>query len=227
MDRAYFQDKTAETKDTLNSYLAAGKKLFVGSSFQTHSIPLLHLVRSVSRDIPVYFIDTGFHFPETIIFKEQIGDLLDLNIINTHSVVCKSLQCNASGTFYFASDPDHCCYLNKIQPLEPVLMTHDVWINGIRGDQSATRQQMGREIKGPFNTLRYHPMLDWTSKEIFYYRKLFELPTHPLEEKGYVSIGCEPCTRRVDPLGDERSGRWFGMKKTECGLHTDLVQRQI
>ncbi|MCP3671784.1 MAG: phosphoadenylyl-sulfate reductase [Gammaproteobacteria bacterium] len=225
MDQAYFQDKTAGIKQTLTGYLATGKRVFVGSSFQTHSIPLLHIVSSISQEIPVYFIDTGFHFPETIRFKGQIGVLLGLNIIDTHSAICNSMQYDASGTFYHTSNPDHCCYLNKIQPLEPILIDHDVWINGIRRDQSKTRREMARETEGPFNTLRYHPMLDWTSKEIFYYRKLHQLPNHPLEEKGYFSIGCKPCTRKVDPLGDERSGRWYGMKKTECGLHTNLVGR--
>jgi len=225
MDQAYFEEKTAETRDAINGFLAEGKKLFVGSSFQSHSIPLLHIIRSISKDIPVYFIDTGFHFPETIIYKEQITKLLDLNVISTRSLVCKRLQCDADGSFYFASDPDHCCYLNKIQPLEPVLIEFDVWINGVRGDQSETRRQMGRTANGPFGTMRYHPMLDWNNKEIFYYRKLFELPSHPLEDKGYMSIGCEPCTRKVDPDGDERQGRWFGMKKTECGLHTDLIEK--
>jgi phosphoadenosine phosphosulfate reductase len=225
MDQAYFEQKTAEVKEAIAGFLTEGKKLFVGSSFQSHSIPLLHIVRSISRDIPVYFIDTGFHFPETITYKEQIAAQLDLNVISTRSIVCKRLQCDADGAFYFASDPDHCCYLNKIQPLEPVLIEHDVWINGVRADQSETRRQMGRIANGPFGTLRYHPMLDWNNKEIFYYRKLFRLPSHPLEEKGYLSIGCEPCTRKVDPDGDERQGRWFGMKKTECGLHTDLIEK--
>lgn len=225
MDQAYFEQKTADIRQAIEGFLAEGKKLFVGSSFQSHSIPLLHIVRSISRDIPVYFIDTGFHFPETIDYKEQIAELLDLNVISTRSVVCKRLQCDADGMFYFATDPDHCCYLNKIQPLEPVLIEHDVWINGVRADQSATRAQMGRIANGPFDTLRYHPMLEWNSKDIFYYRKLHDLPPHPLEEKGYQSIGCEPCTRKVDPLGDERQGRWFGMKKTECGLHTDLIEK--
>lgn len=225
MDQAYFERKTTETRETITGFLSEGKKPFVGSSFQSHSIPLLHIVRSISKDIPVYFIDTGFHFPETITYKEQIAEQLDLNVISTRSIVCKRLQCDADGAFYFASDPDHCCYLNKIQPLEPVLIEHDIWINGVRADQSETRRQMGRTAKGPFDTLRYHPMLDWNNKEIFYYRKLFDLPSHPLEEKGYLSIGCEPCTRKVDPDGDERQGRWFGMKKTECGLHTDLIEK--
>lgn len=225
MDRAYFEQKTAPIRQRIGDFLTEGKKLFVGSSFQSHSIPLLHIVRSISREIPVYFIDTGFHFPDTIRFKDQIADQLDLNLISTRSLVSKRLQCDANGSFYFASDPDHCCYLNKIQPLEPVLIERDVWINGVRADQSETRRQMGETAKGPFGTLRYHPMLTWNNKDIFYYRKLHNLPAHPLEEKGYLSIGCEPCTRKVDPDGDERQGRWFGMRKTECGLHTQLIEK--
>ncbi|WP_428623308.1 phosphoadenylyl-sulfate reductase [Sedimenticola sp.] len=225
MDAAYFEQKTAPIRQRIGDFLDEGKKLFVGSSFQSHSIPLLHIVRSISHDIPVYFIDTGFHFPDTIRFKDQIAQQLDLNVISTRSAVCKRLQCDAGGSFYFASDPDHCCYLNKIQPLEPVLIEHDVWINGVRADQSETRRQMRETQKGPLGTLRYHPMLNWNNKEIFYYRKLHNLPAHPLEEKGYLSIGCEPCTRKMDPNGDERQGRWFGMKKTECGLHTQLIEK--
>ncbi|MES9879751.1 MAG: phosphoadenosine phosphosulfate reductase family protein, partial [Sedimenticola sp.] len=128
MDHAFFEVKTAETREAISGFLAEGKKLFVGSSFQSHSIPLLHIIRSISKDIPVYFINTGFHFPETIIYKEQITKLLDLEVISTRSLVCKRLQCDADGSFYFASEPDHCCYLNKIQPLEPVLIEHDIWI---------------------------------------------------------------------------------------------------
>jgi len=225
VDHDYFEEKLAATRADISDFLEAGKKLFVGSSFQSHSIPLLHILRSISDAIPVYFIDTGFHFPETITYRDTIARLLDLNVTSTRSVVCKRLQCDADGAFYFASDPDQCCYLNKIQPLEPVLIEHDIWISGVRADQSEIRRQMGRMVKGPFGTLRFHPMLDWNNKEIFYYRKLFDLPSHPLEEKGYLSIGCEPCTRKVDPLGDERQGRWFGMKKTECGLHTDLIEK--
>jgi phosphoadenosine phosphosulfate reductase len=227
MDHAYFEGKTAEIGETINGYLAAGKKLFVGSSFQTHSIPLLHIVSRIKRNIPVYFIDTGHHFDETLAFKQQIGELLGIEIIDLHSVVSTELQHDAAGTPYFASDPDRCCNINKIQPLQPVLRSHDVWINGIRKDQSETRSQMGREVRGPCNTLRYHPILGWNSKEIFYYRRLHHLPPHPLEEKGYPSIGCEPCTRRPDPMGDERSGRWFGHQKTECGLHTDLAAKGL
>ena len=226
MDARYFAEKTSAIEQQINMFLDDGLKLFVGSSFQTHSIPLLHILSRISSQIPVYFINTGFHFPETIVYKEQIAGLLGIDVIDTRPVVCKSLQCDADGNLYFVSDPDHCCYLNKIQPLEPVLIAHDIWINGVRADQSAHRKQLRSIEQGRFDTRRYHPMLNWTSKEIFYYRKLFSLPPHPLDEQGYLSIGCEPCTRKVDPSADERQGRWFGMKKTECGLHTDLIEKK-
>lgn len=109
--------------------------------------------------------------------------------------------------------------------MEPILKSKDVWINGIRADQNANRAGMKEEEQTPQGAMRYHPMLSWTSKDIFDYRKEFDLPPHPLEAKGYLSIGCEPCTRRLLPSEDERSARWFGMNKVECGLHTDLIKK--
>ena len=135
------------------------------------------------------------------------------------------MQRDPDGKLLFTSDPDHCCYLNKTQPMEPVLMTHDVWINGVRADQSAVRAAMKIEQPARHGCIRFHPMLDWTPKMIWQYQKEHNLPKHPLEEKGYISIGCEPCTRKVDPEMQEREARWFGMNKVECGLNTDLINK--
>ena len=110
-------------------------------------------------------------------------------------------------------------------PLDLILAENDIWINGVRGDQSATRKAMKVEQPAPHDTLRFHPMLDWTSKTIYQYQKEFDLPKHPLEEKGYFSIGCEPCTRKFDLEMQEREARWYGMNKTECGLHTELIKK--
>ena len=133
------------------------------------------------------------------------------------------MQKDGHGQLLFTSDPDHCCYLNKVQPLESILMGYDVWINGVRADQSSIRKNFSLEEKAPHGTLRYHPMIHWTSKQIHEYRKIYDLPVHPLETKGYLSIGCEPCTRKLDPEMTERESRWFGLNKAECGLNTDLV----
>ena len=107
--------------------------------------------------------------------------------------------------------------------MEEILKGYDIWITGVRGEQSSIRKNFKIEQDAPHNVLRFHPILDWTSKQIHYYRKEYNLPSHPLEAKGYLSIGCEPCTRKLDPDMQEREARWYGQNKTECGLHTELI----
>jgi phosphoadenosine phosphosulfate reductase len=186
---------------------------------------MLHIVSRIDNTIPVYFINTGYHFPETIKFRDHVTQLFGLHTIDLKSDVPKHMQRNAEGRLLFTSDPDHCCYLNKTQPMDGILRSHDVWINGVRADQSAVRAAMKAEQPAPYNTIRFHPMLDWNAKMVWQYQKEYNLPIHPLEEKGYVSIGCEPCTRKLDPGMQEREARWFGLKKVECGLHTELVSK--
>jgi len=214
-----------EIKYKINEYQQGYLKMFTSSSFQTHSIVLLHILSRIDNSIPVYFINTGFHFPETIAFKDQVAEMLKLNIKEVSSFTPKNMQKDSKGKFLFTSDPDFCCFLNKVQPLEPVLAEHDVWINGVRADQSAVRKSFKIEEKAPFDTIRFHPMLDWNTKMIEAYIKEHKLPRHPLEAKGYLSIGCEPCTRKFDLEWSAREGRWFGLNKTECGLNTDLVNK--
>jgi len=216
--------KISDIESKILSYKSEDKKIFVTSSFQTHSIPLLHILSKIDAEIDVLFINTGFHFPETLLFRDKLTREFNLNLIDVHSLVPKNLQRDKNGQFYFATDPDYCCYLNKTQAIEPYLMQYDIWVNGIRSDQNSNRKSMEIEQKAPFGTLRFHPLLDWNSKMIYDYRKKYNLPEHPLDSQGYLSIGCEPCTRKV-VLENDRGGRWFGMKKTECGLHTDLVEK--
>lgn len=209
----------------LAAYRAAGKRMFATSSFQSHSLPLLHILSRLDNSIPVYFTNTGFLFPETLAFADSIAEEYGIRIIGLKPMVPKIHQLDHHGHLYFASDPDYCCFLNKVQPLEPVLMSHDVWINGIRGDQNDNRKAMREEERAPHGALRYHPMLNWTARMIHAYSKRYRLRPHPLEAAGYLSIGCEPCTTKFLGDGNERNSRWFGMNKTECGLHTELVQK--
>ncbi|WP_417372059.1 phosphoadenylyl-sulfate reductase [Gelidibacter japonicus] len=203
-----------------------GLKLFLTSSLQTHSIPLLHIIHSINKDIPIYFLNTGYHFPETIEFKEELKEQFGFNIQSISSPIERINQKDANGRLMYASEPDYCCYMNKVLPLEPILQKYDVWISGVRGGQSSFRANLNKFENGKYNTKRYHPIIDWTSKMIFDYRKVFNLPAHPLEEKGYFSIGCMPCTRKLDPNSDPREMRWFGMNKTECGLHTETIEKK-
>ncbi len=212
-------------KDQIKAYNARGLKLFATSSFQTYSIPMLHILSRIDPGIPVYFLNTGYHFPETLRFKEEVTEMLGLNVIDLKPAIPKNLQRDSHGQLYFVSDPDLCCHINKVQPLEPVLAEKDVWITGVRRDQSENRESMQAEEEAPQNTVRYHPMLGFDKRMIVQYLKSHNLPRHPLGLKGYVSIGCEPCTKKVstDELDSERDGRWSGLNKTECGLHTELT----
>ncbi len=202
----------------ISQYKRSGKHLFATSSFQTYSIVLLHVLSRIDKNIPIYFINTGFHFAETIQYKDQVTQLLGIKVVNLLPHVPKSMQTNASGNLMFTFDPDYCCYLNKVQPVEALLDQYDVWINGVRAEQNNYRRNFREEEATHHNTIRYHPLLHWTDSDIESYISMYGLPVHPLEKKGYKSIGCEPCTRPVNGT-NARDARWAGMRKTECGLH--------
>ena len=155
-----------DIKTRINEYRAQDKALFTTSSFQSHSLVLLHMLSRIDKTIPVYFINTGYHFPETVRFKDRIADEFGLNILDLKSDIPKFMQRDPEGRLLFTSDPDHCCYLNKTQPVDAILLSHDVWINGVRADQSATRASMKVEQPAKHGCLRFHPMLDWNAKMI-------------------------------------------------------------
>ncbi len=204
--------------DKIFQYKSEGRRLFATSSFQTNSVVLLHIISLTDKTIPVYFINTGYHFPETIIYKNQITRMLGINVMDLLPHVPKVMQCNAQGDLMFTYDPDYCCYLNKVQPVEALLKQYDVWINGVRAEQNYIRGGFREEEATRYKAVKYHPLLNWTGREMDAYVKFFDLPVHPLERLGYKSIGCEPCTRPANGQ-NIREGRWAGMKKTECGLH--------
>ncbi len=218
-----FEREIPRIASKIDAYRQAGKRMFATSSFQPQSIPLLHIISRIDRNIPVYFLNTGYLFPETLAFKNLISKEFGLQIFGLEAAIPKVHQLDNDGHLLYTSDPDYCCYLNKVQPLEPILMTHDVWINGIRADQNLNRRNMKEEQAGAHGILRYHPILKWTAEDVAQYRQKHNLPSHPLEKSGYASIGCEPCTRKIDDQGNERNARWFGLNKTECGLHTNLA----
>lgn len=205
-------------RDKIFQYKSEGKRLFATSSFQTNSVVLLHIISKIDKTLPVYFINTGFHFPETITYKNIITQMLGLHVRDLLPHVPKAMQCNASGDLMFTYDPDYCCYLNKVQPVEALLKQYEVWINGVRADQNNIRSSFREEEATRYKAVKYHPILRWSGQEMDDYINFFDLPVHPLEKLGYKSIGCEPCTRPVNGP-DVREGRWAGMKKTECGLH--------
>ena len=219
------QLRIKEIEVYLKGYMDEGKQFFASSSFQSHSIPMLHILNSIAPNFPVYFIDTGFHFPETLEFRDHVTSQLNLNVKNQRGATSLVNQLSKEDRFLFQSDPGYCCTINKTQPMDSLMMQYDIWITGVRKDQNANRSTMGYEAEGPHNTMRFHPMIHWNSKMIWEYRKMHNLPTHPLEEQGFLSVGCLPCTQKFSlETDDGRGGRWKGMKKNECGLHTDLIK---
>lgn len=213
----------AEIENQLISYRDRQLRMFATTSMQSHSIVLLHIISKLDFEIPFFFVNTGFHFPETIIYKEKIAMLLKIRIEDVKPDVPKLLQRDSSGSLLFTTSPDDCCFYNKVQPIEKLMLYFDVWINGVRQEQTEFRKQFQVEQLAKHNTLRFHPMLDWNEKMINEYLDKHQLPRHPLEIKGYHSIGCEPCTRKA--IGDaDRNGRWYGLKKAECGINTELLE---
>ena len=217
-----FSPYLGEIQQQLEEFQAQGKRMFASSSFQTNSVVLLHLISRFAPQTPIYFLNTGFLFPETFLFRDMLRAQWGLNIMTLRSIQSRHQQVSGDGRFLFASDPDTCCHINKVLPLEPVLQSHDIWINGVRAAQSETRKAMKKIQPAAHGILRYHPILEWDSRMMYYYIEANNLPKHPLDDAGYVSIGCQPCTRSYEDDLDGRGGRWAGLNKTECGLHTTL-----
>lgn len=216
------QETINKIEQRIDEYRRDNLKLFLTSSFQTHSIPLLHIISRIDQTIPVYFLNTGYHFPETLQFRDEITDLLDINVKSLISPISKHQQKDNNGRLMVTSNPDYSSYMNKILPMKPVLAEYDVWISGVRKVQSENRSRMTVEEQTSDGVLRYHPILDWSNKMIWEYRQQYNLPEHPLQAKGYVSIGNEPNTLPAFGQENARDARWQGMNKTECGLHTNI-----
>ncbi|WNJ18823.1 phosphoadenylyl-sulfate reductase [Pontibacter sp. G13] len=187
-------------------------RVLVTSSFGTTSAILLNLLRKVKPDHPIHFVDTRYHFPETLEYKEELTRKWNLNVVSVQPP--KNEHTFTQLNYTWAHQPDLCCHLNKVDPLEKVKETHDVWISGMMGGTNDNRKtlELFKEDKG---MLRFYPFIDMSLQEAEWSRVLYELPQHPLELKGYGSVGCKHCTHK----GAGRAGRWVGFDKTECGLH--------
>jgi phosphoadenosine phosphosulfate reductase len=201
-------------------------QIAVSSSFQTQSVPLLHMASQIDPEILVFFLDTGFHFWETLIFREQLQREFDLRIQNLYPDKQWRNFLERFGRGLYEHDPDLCCYIRKVQPMQKAMRTVRAWISGIRRDQTSNRSHAKILELEPHGLLKVNPLLNWTREDVQVYMRRFNLPAHPLLYKGYRSIGCKPCTRPVQAGEDERAGRWAGKSKTECGLHTEMFNQE-
>lgn len=201
------------------AYATFGDDLAVSSSFQTQSMPLLHIISQHVPEVPILFLDTGFHFPETLAFRDQLVEEWGLNVINLQYADGHGAFQQRHGALH-KTDPDMCCRLNKVEPLKAALEHYEAWITGVRRDQTENRASTPVISQRSDGVYKICPMVAWTSRDVFRYINRHELPSHPLLSKGYMSVGCAPCTKSTFG-SDERSGRWSESGKTECGLHMD------
>ncbi|WP_141583920.1 phosphoadenylyl-sulfate reductase [Actinomadura sp. WMMA1423] len=181
---------------------------------------LIHLVSKVKPGIDVLFVDTGYHFAETIGTRDAVEAVYPVNVINVTPSRTVEEQEAALGPRLHGRNPDLCCHLRKVEPLGRALEGYMAWFSGIRRDETASRRDRRVvEWDRKRGMVKVNPILDWTQEEMDNYIEDNGVLVNPLHYDGYPSIGCAPCTRPVAPGEDPRSGRWAGMGKTECGIH--------
>ena len=193
----------------------------VTSSFQADCVALVDLIVAAQPDIPVLFLDTGYHFPETYEYRDEIVKRLKLNLVNLRAAETVAAQESAFGILYETA-PDKCCHLRKVEPLFGGLAAYDTWFTALRRDQSPTRANLEESARFALpngnQIQKVSPLAAWTMRDVWAYLKTRDIPVMPLYAKGYTSIGCAPCTALPTLEGSDRSGRWGG-KKLECGIH--------
>ncbi len=195
----------------------------VVSSFGAESAVLLHLVASVDPSTPVIFLDTLKHFPETLAYRDLLIERLGLTDVRIVRPDAERIAERDATELRWSYDPDGCCEIRKVEPLARALADFDASITGRKGFQATTRTALPSfevDTADAVGRLKINPLAGWTKADLDAYFYAHDLPRHPLEAQGYLSIGCSPCTSVVQEGEDPRSGRWRGWDKVECGIHT-------
>jgi len=213
-----------DTPDFLRAVITEGLvgDIAVVSSFGAESAVLLHMIAQIDPDMPVLFLETHKHFAETIAYRDALVARLGLSNLVILTPDPEELAAKDANELRWSFDPDGCCEIRKVRPLARALEKFDASITGRKGFQSSTRTGLPRfEMDGTDaeGRLKINPLANWTKEKLDAYFAEHDLPRHPLEAEGYPSIGCAPCTSKVKPGEDPRSGRWAGWDKTECGIH--------
>jgi phosphoadenosine phosphosulfate reductase len=215
-------DELAQAASTfLREHLEDAQRACVTSSFQAEDVVVLHLVRQIKPQIPVLFLETGYHFPETLEYRNRIAADWNLNLVNVEPEITVAEQESKFGILNQTA-PDRCCGLRKVEPLFRALGSYTTWVTGLRREQSKTRANLQTR---EFFTLpaghilaKLSPLAEWTARDVWHYAEQNRIPLLSLYDKGYTSIGCAPCTSLPFDPEDARSGRWSG-RKVECGIH--------
>ena len=200
----------------------------VGTSFQGAGLVLLHHAFKAGLPFPVFTLDTGLLFPETLETKSRLEAFFGIRIESVVPALSLEQQAADFGAALWKRNPDTCCQLRKVEPLKVRLGSLSVWITGVRAEQGASRNKtaiLERYLFDPLlerHLFKLNPMVKWRREEVWEYLQAHGIPYNPLQDRGYRSIGCQPCTRLAGEADEERAGRWAGFEKTECGIHTFL-----
>jgi phosphoadenosine phosphosulfate reductase len=196
-----------------------GKRLIVASSMQDTILP--HLFGTRLSGVEILFLETGYHFPETIATRDEAARRFPITIVNAMPKQSVAEQDAQFGAKLHDRDPNLCCAMRKVEPLERSLAGYDAWVTGARRVDAITRAEMPVvQWDAKHGLVKINPLALWSDAQIEQYQAEYDLPRNPLVAQGYPSIGCLPCTRAVKPGEDARAGRWAGQDKTECGIHT-------
>ncbi len=207
-----------------------GDRIALSTAFGPSGVVLLHLASEIRPGASAFFLDTGYHFPETLAMvdrtRQRLGSKIRLDVVSPDALAVTTDQLGPIGTSpLYAVDPDRCCGLRKVDPTRKVLRGLDAWITALRRDQGPSRAQtpvLEEKLSDGRTLLKVNPLATWTRKEIWRHIVAHDLPYNPLHDQGYASVGCWPCTQPSSEEGDERAGRWAGQDKSECGLHTQI-----
>lgn len=196
-----------------------GPYLAVACSMAADTI-LPALVSQTSPGVDVLFLDTGYHFPETIGTRDALKQAFDVTIVDVTPKQTVAEQDAAHGKDLFARNPELCCHLRKVEPLAEQLAGYEAWVTGIRREDNALRANAQFvEWDETHQMIKLNPIAAWSFDDVLNFASEHGVPVNPLLTDGYPSIGCAPCTRRVAPGEDPRAGRWAGLAETECGIH--------
>nr|WP_246395615.1 phosphoadenylyl-sulfate reductase [Gluconacetobacter tumulisoli] len=194
-------------------------RVAVVSSFGSESAVLLAMAADVDRAVPVLFLDTEQHFPETLAYRDRLVAHLGLSDVRSIRPAARQIRDRDPDGQLWAFDPDACCALRKVEPLDEAILPFDAWLTGRKRSQAATRAALPVIENAADGRIKINPLASWTPADLDAEMTRRDLPRHPLSLRGYPSIGCAPCTRPVSEGEDPRAGRWAGLSKVECGIH--------
>jgi phosphoadenosine phosphosulfate reductase len=196
------------------------KGVAIASSFGLEDMVLVDMTSRLKQPIPVFTLDTNFLFSETYKLIESVRDKYGIVTEQLQPELTPEAQARAHGEALWSREPDRCCHMRKIEPLQKKLSGLRAWVTGIRRKQSPTRAGTRKvEWDARFNLVKVNPLAEWSTRQVWEYLQQNNVPYNPLHDKGYPSIGCTHCTRPIQPGQHDRAGRWSGFEKTECGLH--------